>query len=217
MSASATPTSICNQALIEVGASPMSDMATEITKEAKIAREIFHPCRRRALAQCGWNGAKKAAQLTQSEDTTPTFWAYAYESPEDLIRVLSIHSSNDMDAGVPYEIAYQSGSGDDESAIKSILSHSNQLYIRYVFDQLDLSAMSPGFHDYLAFELARTFAVALQKSESAKEFTAAESRRRLTLAKALDGQEDYPEKMAEGSWVTGRFGRYGGRTAFQGG
>lgn len=211
-----TPTQICNMALREIGAERISDYTSDASKEGRICRDLFHPIRRRVLAMCGWNGAVKAAQLTQMEDTTPTFYAYAYEVPTDLIRVLSVHASNEVADTVPYELAYQAGSGDDEANVYAVLSASNQLYMRYIFDQQDLGALSTGVHDVIAFELARTLAVALGRSEAAKELTTKELRRRITLAKAIDGQEGYPDRMAEGSWMGMRFGRYGGRSTFTG-
>lgn len=213
---SMTPTLICNMALREIGADRITDYAGDQSKEARVARDLYQPARRRVLAMTTWNGAVKDAQLTQMEDTTPTFWAYAYEVPTDLVRVISVHGSNDLNDSVPYKLQFQAGAGDDEADVYALLSESNQIYLRYVFDQQDLGALSTGFHDVLAFELARVFAVALSKSEAAKELTNKELKRRITLAKAIDGQEDYPERMAEGSWMTGRFGRYGGRSVFNG-
>ena len=201
-------TQICNLALLEIGATTLSSFENDQTKEGKVAREIFHHCRRLSLAHCGWNGAKKSAQLTQMEVTTPTFWDHAYEVPDDCIRILSVHPSNDPYTVIPYELQYQTaGSAADETEY-AILANTNQLYLRYIWDQQDLGAMSPGFHDILSFELARKFAVALSKSEAAKELTDKQLRRRLTIAKAIDGQEDYPERLAEGSWHRSRFGRY---------
>ena len=203
-----TATQICNLALIEIGAATLTSFESDQTKEGKIARIIFHPCRRLALAHCGWNGAKKSAQLTQMEVTTPTFWTYAYEVPDDCVRILSIHAADDLYTVVPYELQYQTaGSAADETEY-AVLANSNKLYIRYIWDQQDLGAMSPGFHDVFSFELARKFAGALAKSEAAKELTDKQLRRRLTIAKAIDGQEEYPERLAEGSWQSSRFGRY---------
>ena len=210
-----TQTLICNMALREIGAERIGDIS-EQSKEARVARDLYEASRRRVLAMAEWNGATKAGALTQMEDTTPTYFAYAYEVPTDLIRLIAVTASNDPNDNVPYKLGFQAGAGDDEAAVYVIWSESNQLYARWVFDQQDLSALSTGFHDVLAFELARVFAVALGKTEAAKELTTRELRRRITLAKGIEGQEDYPDKMAEGSWMTGRFGRYGGRSVFNG-
>jgi len=204
-----TPTAICNMALREVGAERISDFTSDASKEARVARDIYHPTRRWVLAQCGWNGAKKSAQLTRMEDTTPIFWDAAFEAPTDLIRVLSVHPSDGLEAVCPYELAYQAGSGDDEANVYAVLANTTALYIRYIFDQTDLGALSDGFHHALTFRLARAFATALPRTEALKKLTDDEWRKVLTQAKAIDGQEDYPEKMALGSWAQSRFGRYG--------
>lgn len=211
-----TPTAIINMALREVGADRIGSL-DDASKEARVARDIYHPQRKWVLAQCGWNGALKAAALTQMEDTTPTFYAYAYEVPTDLVRVLSVHDSNDIESSIPYELGYQAGSGDDEANVYAVLCHSNQAYMRYIFDQQDLGALSVGFHMALTFALARAFVSALPASSAdTKKYTDDAWRRVLTQAKAIDGQEGYPDKMAEGSWMRSRFGRYGGRSTFTG-
>lgn len=212
-----TPTALCNLALREIGAERIGDMNADASKEARVARDVFHPTRRWVLAQCGWNGAIKAAALTQMEDTTPTFWAYAYEVPTDIIRVLGIYGSNELGDTIPYELAYQAGSGDDESAVYAVLTASNQAYIRYIFDQTDMGSMSEGFQQALVFALARAFASALPQTGTEKDLSDKAWKRTLTIAKGIDGQEQYPEQMAEGSWMGMRFGRYGGRSVFTGG
>lgn len=207
-------TQLCNLALIQIGADRITSFEADQSKEGRIARVIFHPTRRSVLSLCGWNGAKKAAQLTQMEDTTPTLWAFAFEVPTDLIRLLSVHPSNDPNSTCEYELMYQAGSGDDEAKCYSVASSSNQLYARYIFDQMDFGALSPGFHDAFVWELARAFAVSLPKSEALTEFTEKKRRGVITRAKAIDGQEDDQQRMAEGSWSTSRFGRYGSRQLF---
>ena len=215
-------TSICNLALRGIGAARISDYQSEQSREGRVCRDIFHPVRRWVLVQAGWNGAKKVVKPTQMEDTTPELWEYAFEVPTDLLRVLSVHPSDDIEERTPYELTFQTGAGDDEAKVYSILANAGgtsdgtntTLHLRYVFNQQDLGALSPGFHMAFKFALQREFAAAIPQTAKDVDLSDKAWKRTLTIAKGIDGQEDYPEKMAEGSWMHMRFGRYGGRSTF---
>lgn len=199
----ATATDIVNIALRRVGANRISDLGNDTNKEAVVARDIYDEARRDLLYTHNWNFAIKRDQLTASA-TEPEFgWDYAYIIPDDFVRLISVHPHDDDEASVPYRLEFQEG--DD----RVLLCNSNAVYIRYIHDVQDPNVMSPGFRDTLAWQLAREFAAALSKSSSAAELADNEYRRALSRAKSVDGVEDYPEKMAEGSWLNDRFGDNG--------
>lgn len=194
----ATPTAVCNIALRRIGAKALGQLDTDTGKESRVAREIYDEARQDCLSLHHWNFAVKRASLTASS-TSPTFgWDYAYPLPDDFIRLISVHPIDDDDSTIEYRLEYQ------ESDDRVLLTNSTTVYIRYVFDHQDVNAMSHAFRDLLAFRLARDFASALAKTVSAAEFSDIAFRRKLARAKAIDGIEDYPEQMAEGSWVTER-------------
>lgn len=195
----ATPTDIVNIALRRVGADRISSLENDSSKEARIARDLYDEARRDCLNLHNWNFAIKRDQLTVSA-TAPEFgWDYAYPLPADFVRMVSVHPHDDDVATVEYRLEFQDG--DD----RVLVTNSNQVYIRYVFDLEDVNVWSAAFRDVLAFRLARDFAGALSKSAAAAELADAAYRRNLSRAKAIDGVEDWPEKMAEGSWLTSRF------------
>jgi len=195
----AVPTDIVNIGLRRVGANRISSLATDTSKEAVCARDLYDEARRDLLNLHNWNFAIKRVQLTASA-TEPAFgWDYAYPLPTDFIRLISAHPHDDDFATVEYRLEFQSG--DD----RVLLAQSNQIYIRYVWDIEDANLMSAAFRDTLAWRLARDFAGALSKSAAAAELAEQAFQRKLSRSKAIDGVEDHPEKMAEGSWITSRF------------
>jgi hypothetical protein len=195
----ATPTDVVNIALRRIGAARISSLTQDSTKEAVAARDLYDEARRDLLNLHNWNFAIKRESLTASA-TSPTFgWDYTYPLPYDFIRMVSVHPHDDDNAAIEYRLEFQSG--DD----RVLLTNSNQIYIRFVFDMEDCNVMSAAFRDTLAWRLARDLAQALAKSTSAAEAADQNYRRVLSRAKSIDGVEDFPEKMADGDWITSRF------------
>lgn len=195
----ATPTDIVNIALRRIGANRISSLDNDSSKEAVAARDLFDEARRDTLSLCGWNGATKRTTLTASA-TSPTFgWDYAYILPYDYLRIMSVHPTDSDAAQVPYKLEFQSG--DD----RVILCNSTSVYLIYVFDQEDTTVMGAGFRDALAWRMARDLAGALSKSSAAAEMAEKMHRYILARVKGNDAMEDWPQQMAEGSWLTARY------------
>lgn len=200
--AGVTPTSLCNVALRRIGAKSIKSLDTDHDREAEICRELYHDARRTVLSMHNWNAAKRAAQLTVNSDVTPTFWDYAFTLPDDYVRLISVHPSDDLNSIMEYSLQ----DANDSDADLVLMVDASTCYIQYIFDATDLNIMGQGFRDCLAFVLARDLASALDKSAALKTLTAGEMRRALLLAKSVDGMEEYPERLAEGSWVKARSG-----------
>lgn len=200
----ATPTDIVNLGLRRIGADRIGDLSSDTSKSARVARDVYDEARRELLASHNWNFAtkRKHLQSTVSADVsdTPTFgWDFAYVLPEDFLRMVSVHPSDSDDASIEYRLEYQEG-GD-----RVLLCNATEVYIRYVHDLEDTVVMSASFRDALAWRLAREFAAALSKSEAAAAGADSSFRRALSRAKAIEGIEDFPDRMAEGDWVSSRF------------
>lgn len=198
-------TDIVNIALRRIGGERISSLQQDTSIEAVVARDIYDEARRDLLNSHNWNFAIKRTQFQEadSEDTTtaPNFgWDYAYRLPDDLIRLISVHPIDNDNASVEYRLEFMST--DD----RVLLTNSNQIFIRYVWDMEDPNVMSASFRDALAWRLARDFALAIYKNTGSAEMADQMERRTLARAKAIDGIEDWPERMAEGTWITDRFG-----------
>lgn len=193
-----TATDLCNIALRRIGSERLNNLYTDVSHTAVVVRDIYDEARRDCLNLHNWNFASKRLALTVST-TAPAFgFDYAYPLPEDFIRMISVHPYDDESATVEYRLEFQE---DDD---RVLVTNSNQIFIRYVFDLEDANVMSAAFRDVLAFRLARDFAAALPQSSTLAELTDAAFRRKLSHAKTIDGIEDFPDRMADGSWVTER-------------
>jgi len=206
--ATETPTTMSNIALTRCGAAEITSFEDDESREAIMCRRLFHTARRTALAQHNWNGALRAVQLTENTAITPIFYSYAFTLPVDMLRLVSVHPSDDLRASCQYSLQ----NANSTEADNILVTDSNQIYIRYIFDNTDLNTLSDGFREVLVFVLARDLCLAMGKSAQKYDLTNKEYRRALTMAKSIDGMQDYPERLAEGSWVTGRYGLYSDQT-----
>lgn len=194
----ADETSISNMALGYIGVKPLTLFGSDGTKEDNAAGIYFAEARKAALGWHDWNFARKRAQLT-AYGTDPTYgWDYSYHLPTDFIRLIRVHPVDDEYSSMPYSLETQTNSSSLD--IRTLLANSSTCYITYVFDTTNYNAMSAPFRDMFAFLLARMLAPALNKSAALTQLNDDAFAQRLSAAKAVDGIENYPTKMAEGSW-----------------
>jgi len=79
-----TKLSICSDALILLGASPLSSF-TEGTDAAQICDRLYDDMRDMVLNSYHWSFTYKKTQLARSVDTPVNEWDYQYPLPSDLI------------------------------------------------------------------------------------------------------------------------------------
>jgi hypothetical protein len=206
--AAETPTTISNMALVRCGAKEITSFEDDVSREAQICRRLFHAARRTALAQHTWTGATRDVQLSQNSSITPVFWEYAYTLPTDMLRIISVHPSDNPEAVCNYSVQ----NANSTEADNVLLSDSNQIYLRYVFDNTDLMTLSDGFREVLTFVLARDLCMSLGKSANKYQLTNAEYKRALTMGKSIDGIQKEPQVIQSGSWAMSRYGKYTDRT-----
>lgn len=193
-----TPTDIVNQALRRIYKAEINSLETDTTKEARVGRRVYDATRKLLLAKAKWWFAERRAQLTASA-TTPVFgYDYAYPVPSDYIRLVSVHPTDDDNSTTPYRLGNQSG--DD----RVILTDSTTCYIRYIFDLEDVAVMSQPFQDALAAWVAWRLSGALPVNLAKEDRLDQEAERALMTAKGIEGAEDWPTRMAEGTWTQGR-------------
>ncbi len=198
-----TDTAIINAALRRIGLTGLeSDLRTDTTRAGIAARDIYDERRKELLARHTWKFAKKRVQLTVSA-TTPAFGRqFAYPLPDDFIRLVSVHPTSDDESVCAYKLE----ATDEDDRV--VLTDQAACYIVYIFDQQNTEVMSATFRRCLVYACAMDLAPALNRPDSIEQFSEVGLRRLLGEAKAIDGMEDYPDRMAEGSWSTQRDGDY---------
>jgi len=84
MAAGDTKLSICSDALIMLGAAPLSSFATG-TDEAQVADRLYDDVRDTLLMQYPYSWTLKKVKLAQLADTPINEWKYKYQIPGDVL------------------------------------------------------------------------------------------------------------------------------------
>lgn len=202
----ATETELVNAALRKGGGAKRILALTDSVGSAGIAADVLTSERDDLLRSGVWNFAITRIQLGQLTATPVFEWQFAYGMPSDCERVVSVHGDSASTAEIPYKI--ESILQADGSYINVIVSNSNAIYLRYCRQITDPNLMTASFRQVLILRMAKIFAISIAKSNPLFQALDQEEQRAMRNARSIDGIEDYPDKLPEGSWASSRR-RYG--------
>lgn len=150
-----------------------------------------------------WRFAMRAMELVYSSDFDPPFgYTYAFEKPEDLVRIAAVCS--DERFNVPLTQYFDEGD--------YWFADLQTLYIRYVSDDnefgMDFAKWPPSFTRYVEAYFASQIVVDLTSDEKKRAEILAPNvgllDRRLKTARANDAMKDPTRFAPPGSWVSAR-------------
>jgi len=149
MAAGDTKLTICSDAMILIGASPISSFA-EATDASKTADRLYDDIRDTSIQQYPWSWSIKKVKLAQLDSAPINEWKYAYALPGDIL-------------GDPQALFDSSAVGarprrDWEIYGTSIFCNYEQVWIDYQY-RVDESRFPSYFVNFLKHSLAATFAV----------------------------------------------------------
>ncbi len=84
MAAGDTKLTICSDAMILIGASPISSFA-EATDASKTADRLYDDIRDTSIQQYPWSWSIKKVKLAQLDSAPINEWKYAYALPGDIL------------------------------------------------------------------------------------------------------------------------------------
>lgn len=198
----ATETEIVNAALRKGGGAKRILALTDSVGSAGIAADVLTSERDDLLRSGIWNFAVTRVKLGQLS-TLPVFgWTYAYALPSDCDRVVAVYDNVDGTGVVPYKI--ESIQQADTSYINVVVTDANTVYLKYCRQITDPNLMTASFRQVLILRMAKIFAISIAKSNPLFAALDQEEQKAYRQARSIDGMEDYPEKLPEGSWATSR-------------
>lgn len=197
-----TETELVNAALRKGGGAKRILSLSDSVGSAGIAADVLDSEREDLLRDGVWNFAVTRVQLGQLT-TNPAFgYARAYALPSDCDRVISVHDNDAGLGSLPYKL--ESVVQPDGSYINVLATNANAVFLRYCRSVTDPNLMSASFRQVLILRLAKIFAIAIAKSNALFSALKEEEDTALRRAKSIDGIEDYPEKLPEGTWSRSR-------------
>jgi len=148
MSAGDTKLSICSDALIMLGASPLSSFS-DGSDEAQVADRLYDDIRDTLLMSYPYSWSLKKISLGRLEDAPVNEWRYKFALPGDIL-------------GNPKAVFYSSAVGaitarDFELFSGGLYSNYEQIWIDYQF-RPEPAAFPPYFANLLKHALASAFA-----------------------------------------------------------
>ncbi len=140
----ATILEICNQALLYLGAQPITELNDTGTPN-RYCNALYAQCRKELLQRHPWGFAIQEAELVeQSDDAEDTTWGYGFDLPEDYLRALLING--DRTAEFQVRGGY-------------LWCDSDEVTLRYIFDEDTVTVFPPLFVAAYAYLIASRIAL----------------------------------------------------------
>lgn len=185
-----SPVALCSRALLKIGAQPIQSFYDDRV-EAEIALALFEPIRDAMLSAYPWRFAVTQATLPLLEDAPLADYDYAFQLPNDCLRVLSI-GNNGSSRGTRYR-----------RVGNTLHASENPVILDYIFRPDDESAPAY-FEAALMAKLAAEFCLPLTENTQRATALNALAEREFERAKRIDAQQDSPRALDDFILLQGR-------------
>lgn len=183
----ASATSICSNALLMLGASPINDLTAEEGEQAVLALNLFESARDTVIRSHTWSSCIKrvllAPLVAEPVVTTPIF-GYQFQIPSDCLRVLSVGD---------YYIC------DHKIEGNKILANNSSLPIRYLYKNDDVGSWDAGLVDVMTAYMAAQMAYPITRSASMMQAKQQEYIMASRRARASDSQQGTSDPLTYSS------------------
>ena len=187
----ATDVTICNNALIMLGAQTINTLSDD-SDRARTARSLYPSVMEATLRRHPWNCAVKRVALAPDTDTPPFDWAFQFTLPSDFLRVLSVG-----EAGAEVEFKVESG---------KLMCDENPANLRYIWRNDVPASWDPMLVRGMEIAMAAAMAYAVTQSATMRDSMRDELLRFMKEARAVDGQDDTPETLGDSPLLNSRWG-----------
>lgn len=195
---SATPVSICSNALLMLGDQPIASFDDNSDK-ARLAANTWPTARDYVLRRHPWNCAVKRKIL--SPDTTPPAFdfAYQFELPGDWLRTLSVGETGERP-----EFRMEG---------RKLLMQSNVCKLRYIWRNDAPATWDASLVWVMTRVMRAVFAYPIAQSGSLEQLLEGELRDLIREARAIDGTEDEPEALDHSPLMEARYSGFSSGTS----
>jgi hypothetical protein len=185
--------SICNGALIKIGADRISSI-TENKREAILLNALWENARDFVLRGHRWNFATLRVTLTPSATTPDWGYDYEYELPTNYLRVVET-DPDDIDFVIEAD-----ATGDR----RVLRSDESELDILYIFKQENMEAWDSSAAKALEWQLAAEVGYALTQSLALQDSCFKKALQVMAEARSMDGAEGILRGLEADDWTNAR-------------
>jgi hypothetical protein len=184
-------TTICNKALIALGARGITDIDSDTTPNGVKARELYDRMRDDLLRDHPWNFAIKRVILAPDVETPPFGFKHQFSLPGDFLRAIEV--------GRPREFQSYRIEG------KKILCDGDSLKLVYVFHNTNEATWDSSFIGLMiqAMIYALCYPVTQSPEKEAQEYQIFQNMKQ--RARSIDGMENPPQKFGDNPFYEARF------------
>jgi hypothetical protein len=177
---------ICSNALLQLGDSPIASFAASEGKRATTCANLWPQVRDMMLRRHAWPCARKRVILAPEATGTYTDlfdWGYSFLLPGDWMRSLQYGERGER---LDFEIEG-----------RRILANTNVLPLVYVWRNEDPALWDDALIDAVCLEMTARLAYPITKSTSLAQLKRQEADKFLREAKSIAGQDNEPEDWGD--------------------
>ena len=182
---------------------------TEAREPRRVLDDFWDSVTAYCLARGYWKHAKRSLRVEASANITQAFGPrYAFEKPDDLVRIYLVSDSESQAPGFSYL---------DENGVW--YADTDTIYVTYISNDpafgMDLSRWGAMFCEYVEARLALKAGPRITNNKADLDLLIAEEKRAMNVALGVDAMEGPPAVPPLNSWVRAR-GSGGNRARWDG-
>lgn len=189
---SLTSTQVANRALGKIGATPITSLADDPSKNARDIRACYDIVLKDELRARCWSFSIKRANLVELEQAPLFDWERQFALPADFIRLVETSMS-----GSPYGRSYLLEGN-------KLLTNQTEVKLRYIANITDPAQWDSSFVEAFACRLAAEIAEPVTQSLNKRSQAWAEYQQAVSKARMAGAVEQDTEAMQDDTWVLAR-------------
>lgn len=186
----ASEVSICSNALVRLGADPISSF-TEPKKFAGACANVWPTVRNMLLRAHPWNCATKRVILAPLVEPPAFDYGYQFNLPTDWLKTIQIGRR-----GCPLDFQQEG---------RRVLANASALPLVYIWENTNPGTWDDSMVEAAEMLMSAALAYTVTSSTSLRDSLNQEGQYKLKIAKANDGQDTPPEEFNDSALTMARF------------
>ncbi len=180
--------SICNSALVKLGADLISSLSDD-TKNARLCNARFPHLRNMVLEVHPWAFATKTVELASlASPVTESEYGYAFQKPADCLKIIR---------GEDWDESFETVDG-------YLMGDNDPFILKYIWKNTNAGTYSYAMAECLSWRIAADLAYALTQSKEVAKLMMEGYEMDLKAARYHDAHKKTPEGLYANTWIDSR-------------
>lgn len=176
------PVSICNQALVQLGANTISSLE-ETSTGAVVCNTVWDNMRVSLLNSHPWGFATQRIELARTVAPPVYRYDYLYQLPTDLLRIVTVYADE------------MTPNGDYKNENDKIVTNAEACFLKYTRDVPVVSEWTAVFQEVAIAKMRGLISYSITRSTAQTELSENLYRSKLQAAMNIDAQEDIEDRI----------------------